>query len=90
MTAAQRGWRPVERLRQIWTPRREVEEMMANLEPQTALDSQIRDYFTRIVRRHGSITVSLDEPNTGAVRWEVVSSPPGLPPHREVTIWWVP
>jgi hypothetical protein len=89
--ARQDGWIPVEKLREVWTPEREIEELTANLEPQTELDSQIRDYFMRIVRQHGSIRLFLDQPNTGNIRWEIVATDPRNGPiRREVTIWWEP
>jgi len=85
---------PVERLREIWTPDREVAELFADLDPQTELDSLIRHFFHAIIQRQGSVTLDLGselhpQVNTGQIRWEIVHGPgptPELRP-RQVTIW---
>lgn len=80
---------PVEALRRIWTPQREVEEFFADLSPQSALDSEIRDYFSRIIDKYGSITLDVTEPTREfGIRWNVVhTKPPNA--RRLVTIWKV-
>jgi len=81
---------PVERLRQIWTPEREIDELFTDLSPGSALDSVIRDYFSRIVDREGTITLDLTDPVPDfQIRWEVVHTPPPNA-RRTVTIWKVP
>jgi hypothetical protein len=80
---------PFEKLRRIWTPDRELQEHMTNLEPQSELDSIIREYFHRTVIQYGPIKLNLDFPMTGSIRWEVVQHLPenGTVGAREVTIW---
>jgi hypothetical protein len=85
---------PVERLRQIWTPDREVHEITANLDPGTELDSMVRDLLHRIIEQKGPVTVKLTQGdqailNTGNLRWEVVTHElmPGITGHREVSLW---
>lgn len=81
---------PVERLRQIWTPEREIDEIFSDLSPGTALDSEIRDYFSRIIDREGTITLDITDPVPPfEIRWEVIhTQPPNA--RRKVTIWKVP
>jgi len=78
---------PVEKLRRIWTPEREIEQLFSDLSPGTALDAEIRDYFVRIIDKYGSIELDLTEPVPEFnVNWNVVHT---LPPNsrRKVTIW---
>lgn len=76
----------IERLRQIWTPNREVEEISADLAPQTLLDSQIRHLLHALVQQGAvSTKVNLDIPNTGTLRWEVVTLEPAG--SRVVNVW---
>lgn len=76
----------VERLRRVWTPEREVEEYFNNLDPQTQLDSMIRDLLHRTIQQYGPVTLNLDVMNTGNLRWEVVDHDvPGG--RKEVSIW---
>lgn len=80
---------PYERLRRIWTPKREIEELFDNLAPATELDSQIREYFTRIVMKYGTITLDITEPadERFQVRWEIVHDALG---RRQISIWSEP
>lgn len=84
---------PIEKLRRIWTPGREVEEIVAQLEPQTELDSMIRDLLHRVVQQHGPFTVNFGnevEPvfNEGTLRWEVIHGPgPDHLRSRQASIW---
>jgi len=82
---------PVEKLRRIWTPQREIEEIFANLDPQTELDSMIRDFLARIIVQHhgGSVRLSLEGQNVGSMRWEIVhhEASPGVVGGAEATIW---
>jgi hypothetical protein len=80
---------PVEKLRRIWTPGREVEELVARLEPQSELDSMIRHLLHAICQQKGSMTINLDDFNIGTLRWEVIhhEPSPGVVGRREVTIW---
>lgn len=80
---------PVERLRKIWTPGREIEEIVANLEPQTELDSMLRDWIMRILIQKGPMTLDLDKLNTGTMRWEIIHHEitPGVVGRREVSLW---
>lgn len=76
----------VERLRRIWTPEREIEELFADLSPSTALDSQLRDFLCRIVDQAPGRSVKINL--TGDVRpfnlrWEIVHSGG----YRECTLW---
>lgn len=75
----------LENLRKIWTPNKEIEEMGADLAPQTALDSQIRDLFHKIVQQNGPMPIQVlaDQLNTGTLRWETVEQAG----KRTVTIW---
>lgn len=82
--ASKATWNPVERLRRIWTPQSEVYERIESLDPQTELDSKIRDLFSRLVERIGSIELDLEEPPTGYIRWEEVT---GIDGRRYVTVW---
>lgn len=79
----------IERLRRIWTPGSEVEELVHALNPQTELDSMIRDLLHRTIQQTDSVTLDLDALNTGTLRWEIVHHelPNGLPGRREVSIW---
>lgn len=80
-----------ESLRRIWSPGREIDQVVADLDPQSELDSLIRDYFSRIVFKAKTITLDLDEPNHGTVNWEVVSVPIGNGQFKkQATIWWEP
>lgn len=77
----------VEKLRRIWTPDREVEELFADLSPQSALDSEIRDYFSRIMFLHKQITLDISDPVPEFnIRWNVIHTPPPNP-RRQVSIW---
>lgn len=85
---------PVEKLRVAWTPGQEVEEVVAELNPQTELDSMIRDWFFKLIDKLGPQTLILgmgDVPalNEGTLRWEIVHHAPkvGGAGRREVTIW---
>lgn len=86
---------PVEKLRRIWSPDKEVIERFESLDPATELDSIIRDYLHRTIEQRGAVTLILaDEygnfiPNTGKLRWETVNHEPtpGKIGRREVTIW---
>jgi hypothetical protein len=87
---------PIEKLRRIWTPGREIEEVVAELEPRTELDSIIRDTLYSILMQHGPQRINLGsdvEPFiiSGTLRWEVVHGPgPDSMPElrrREMTIW---
>lgn len=80
---------PVERLRQIWTPNDELSELSMDLEPQSQLDSIIRDLFHRTILQGGPVTVSMDIPNTGMMRWEIVAHQPtpGVIGRTEASIW---
>lgn len=81
----------IERTRRVWTPRREVEELVADLSPQTELDSEIRSFFGRIVKMvhdqgKGPITLDVTEPIDGSTSWSV-----DLVNGRTIaTIWYVP
>jgi len=81
---------PVEALRRIWTPEREIDEIFSDLSPGSALDSQIREFFTRIVDQYGTISLDLTDPVPEFdIRWEVVhTTPPNA--RRKVTIWKAP
>jgi hypothetical protein len=71
---------PIERLRKVATPDREIEEFFADLSPQTRIDSEIRDLFCRIIEQHGPFTVDMERPNTYKINIEkVVYNPaPGV------------
>jgi hypothetical protein len=87
---------PIEKLRRIWTPGREVEELIHELDPQTQLDSMMRDLLHRTIEQRGPVTLDLGSEaapvlNTGRLRWEVVHGPgsdehPELRRH-EVSVW---
>jgi len=84
------GFHPVEALRRIWTPQREIEELFANLAPGTALDSEIRDFFCRIIERVGTIELDVTDPVPNFdIRWNTIHTPPPGS-RRIVTIWKVP
>jgi hypothetical protein len=85
---------PIEKLRRIWTPGREIEELVHNLEPQTELDSMIRHFLHAICQQHGPQRVRLGsemqpELNFGTLRWEIIHGPGPVEEmrEREVTIW---
>ena len=85
---------PIERLRRIWTPGREVEEITHALNPQTELDSMVRDILHKIVQGEGVKTIDLGSEidpnlNTGVLRWEVFHGPGPTPElrRRTLTIW---
>lgn len=80
---------PVEKLRRIWTPEREIEEISASLDPGTTLDSIVRDLLHRTIQQKGPVTLNLDALNAGTLRWEVVTHEPspGLRGRTEVSIW---
>lgn len=85
---------PVEKLRRIWTPNREIEELTANLDPQTELDSIIRDLLHRTIQQYGPVTLTLEENgrqvmNEGTLRWEIVHHQPaeGIIGRREISVW---
>jgi hypothetical protein len=87
---------PVEKLRKIWTPGREIEELVAKLDPQTELDSMVRHFLHALIQQHGPRTIELgssEEPvlNTGVLRWEIIHGP-GFDdaPHlrrRQAALW---
>lgn len=75
---------PVERLRRIWTPRREIDEIFSDLSPATALDSLIREWFSRIVDAEGTLTIDLTDPVPEfMMNYNIVHNGD----RREVTIW---
>lgn len=85
---------PLERLRRLWTPGREVEELVHEIGPASELDSMLRDWLHRVCEQNGPQTVVLGvggdlRPNTGVLRFEIVhhEPSPGMAGHREVTIW---
>lgn len=76
----------VERLRRIWTPEREVDELFTDLSPRDILDSEIREYFSRIVDQQGTIKLDLTNPVPAFnIRWEIVHF--AETNRREITIW---
>lgn len=81
---------PVERLRRIWTPDREILERVENLEPQTEVDSIVRELFSRMVKEQRHVTLSRREPVDGEIRWEFINREiaPGIY-EPEVSVWWV-
>lgn len=88
------GIAPIEKLRRIWTPQREIEEVVGRLNPQSELDSMIRDFVHRIIEQKGPQTLILgfgSEPvlNTGTLRWEIIhhEMPNGVVGRREVSLW---
>jgi predicted P-loop ATPase len=87
---------PIEKLRQIWTPGREIEEFIHRLDPQRELDSMVRHILHAIVQQQGPHTIDLGSEidpvkNHGTLRWEIVHGPgPEDMPEwrrRELTIW---
>ena len=85
---------PVEKLRRLWTPDREVREVMARLEPSSELDSIRADFLHRVIEQRGPVTLDLGygarpRLNTGTLRWEIVHHEPrpGVPGRREVALW---
>lgn len=85
---------PVEKLRRIWTPNKEIREFHESLEPRTELDSMVRDFLHRIIQNKGPMTLKLEErgapiPNTGTLRFEIIhhEPAPGVITGREVSIW---
>jgi hypothetical protein len=81
-------FQPFEKLRRIWTPDREIEEFKANLNPGSALDSEIRDYFCRIVADQGVVNLDITDPldPSDDIRWEIVHTPEG---RRLISIWYI-
>lgn len=80
----------LERLRQIWTPDSDVEEIVRDLDPQTELDSMIRDLLCRIICQKGPMTLDYSGDNPpGNLRWEIVHHEPrpGIVGRREISIW---
>ena len=55
---------PLERLRRIWTPGREIEELVYNLDPRTELDSMVRDFLHRTVQQRGAVTLVIEQHGT--------------------------
>lgn len=87
---------PIEALRKVWTPGKEIEEIFSELSPGSELDSIVRTLFHAVIQKVGSITVDLGSEkfpyiNTGTIRWEEVHGPGPATPmrRREVTIWHV-
>jgi hypothetical protein len=85
---------PIERLRRVWSPGREVEEIVHNLDPQSELNSMILDFLHRVIEQTGPKTLLLgvgDQPifNNGTLRWEVIhhEPQPGIGGRREVSLW---
>jgi hypothetical protein len=85
---------PIESLRKVWSPDKEIAEVVAELDPRTELDSMLRDWLHRVIEQTGPKTLLLginDKPvfNTGTLRWEIVHHEPmpGNAGIREVTIW---
>ena len=78
---------PIEALRKVWTPEREIDQLFSDLSPQTALDSEIRDYFSRMILKYGTVTLDITHPVPQFnIRWEVIhTQPPNA--RRQVTIW---
>lgn len=81
----------VEKVRRIWTPDQEVQELVANLEPQTEVDSIVRDFFCRTVKKvhdagKGPLTLDITEPNNGNIRWEITQ----YEGRTFATVWWEP
>jgi len=81
---------PVEALRRIWTPEREIDQLFSDLSPGSALDSEIRDYFCRIIDKYGSIELDITDPVPPfMVNWNVIHTEPPYS-RRMVTIWKEP
>lgn len=87
---------PIEKLRQIWTPGREIEEVILSLEPQSELDSMIRHFLHAIIQQKGPQTINLgsaENPvlNTGTLRWETIHGPGSedapMLRRRQVSLW---
>jgi hypothetical protein len=87
---------PLEKLRRIWSPGREIEEVVANLEPSTYLDSQIRQALHLVIQQKGPQTIDIGseiDPSLceGTLRWEMVHGPgPDEAPElrrRQLAIW---
>lgn len=79
----------VENVRRIWTPREEVEEITARMEPGSELDSIIRDYLHRVVQQRGPFTLDLDTLNVGKLRMEITGFEPvpGRISGSQVALW---
>lgn len=87
---------PVEKLRRIWTPGREIEEVVARLDPATYLDSQIRQGFHLVIQQKGPQTIDIGSEIdpvlcAGTLRWEIVHGPgadeaPELR-RRQLAVW---
>jgi len=80
-------WAPVERLRRIWTPDREIYELADSLDPSSSMDSVIRELFSRMVKQVGAIQIDVTDPVDGFIRWELVRAGPT---QRVVSVWWTP
>lgn len=86
--------RPVEKLREIWSPDREVVEVVQSLDPTSTMDSLRADWLHRICEQKGPQTLVLGHGdtallNTGTLRFEIVhhQPSPGVPGRRELTLW---
>lgn len=81
---------PVEALRRIWTPEREIDQIFSDLSPGTVLDSEVREMFSRIIYELKTIELDITDPVPDfEIRWEVVHTPPPNP-RRKLAIWGVP
>ena len=90
---------PVEKLRRVWTPGREVEEVVARLGPQTQLDSMVRDLLHRTIQQYGPVMLDFGSDtdpvvNTGTLRIEIIHGPgqdelPALR-RRQASVWIEP
>lgn len=78
---------PVERLRRVWTPDKELYELADKLDPGSELDSKIRELFSRMAMKLGTIEVDTTDPTFGFIRWEEIQMQNG---RRKTTIWWTP
>lgn len=86
MPSSRETWQPVERLREIWTPEREVYEVFDKLEPGTRLDSIVRELFSRTVMHVGEIKLDVTDPVRGYVRWEQIN----FGSRKLISVWWQP
>jgi hypothetical protein len=59
-------------------------------EPQSELDSWLRELLSRVVEKERSITLDISEPVVGQLMWKVADVVVNDGFKREVTIWWVP
>lgn len=86
---------PLEKLRHIWTPGSEIQEVVADLNPGTELDSMIRHILHAVIQQHGARTIDLGNPawtgNEGTLRFEAVYGPgPDLAPELrrpQLAVW---